>query len=208
MKTSLPCTARRGFTLVEVVVTLIILAILVAAILPTVASQVDDAEPTRAANDVTSIATGIRLFHLNIRPQYPQDLEDLVNVITTTGDQNVDGVAYATKDSTNWKGPYIEASIPTTGGTVSTAYNALIGDTLRLFESAANLPSNNVGFTAANADFLAIQVDSLSLAEFTNINKVIDGANEATPQASGRVRRAETAAGDTSVFYLALPYRQ
>ncbi len=208
MKSSLPRTARRGFTLVEVVVTLIILAILVAAILPTVASQVDNAEPTRAANDVTSIATGIRLFHLNIRPQYPQDLEDLVNAITTTGDQNIQGIAYASKDSANWKGPYIEASIPVTGGTVATAYSALIADTLRLFDSATNLPSNNVGFVAANASFLAIQVDSLSLAEFSNINKLIDGQNETTPQAEGRLRRAETAAGDTSVFYLALPYRQ
>src|SRR6266567_101923 len=70
---------RRGFTLVETVVTVGIIAALAAVVYPTVVKQFDSADPTRAAEDLGNIRTAEETFGVNVRPELPGDLEDLIN---------------------------------------------------------------------------------------------------------------------------------
>ena len=74
---------RDGFTLIEVLVTLLLLSLLAAAVFPVITQQVSRGEPVKASQDLSSIRTGIETFSLNVRPSYPGDLDDLIAPITT-----------------------------------------------------------------------------------------------------------------------------
>src|SRR5688500_12303463 len=104
---------RRGFTLVETVVTVGIVAAMAAVVYPTVVKQFEVADPTRAAEDLNAIANAIETFGVNVRPHQPKDIEDLVNLIgaATANDSTALGAAYTTSDEANWKGPYIGTAI-------------------------------------------------------------------------------------------------
>src|SRR5687767_8740368 len=109
-----PQNKRRGFTLVEVVVTVGIIAALAAVVYPTVVKQFDSADPARAAEDLNNIRTGIEVFSVNVRPHQPKDLEDLTNTIQTAfaaEDSTALGAAYSAADVANWNGPYLGLSI-------------------------------------------------------------------------------------------------
>jgi prepilin-type N-terminal cleavage/methylation domain-containing protein len=69
---------KRGFTLVETVVSVGIVAALAAVVYPAVVKQFDSADPTRMAEDLGSLSTAIETFGVNVRPQQPDDIEDLV----------------------------------------------------------------------------------------------------------------------------------
>src|SRR4051794_14802002 len=104
---------KRGFTLVETVVTVGIIAALAAVVYPTVVRQFDTADPTRAAEDLNNVRTGIEAFGINVRPNQPKDIEDLANLITNAApDSTARGALYSTADINNWKGPYIALSLP------------------------------------------------------------------------------------------------
>jgi prepilin-type N-terminal cleavage/methylation domain-containing protein len=66
-----PQNRRRGFTLVETVVTVGIVAALAAVVYPTVVKQFDSADPAKTAEDLNNITTAIEVFGVNVRPQQP-----------------------------------------------------------------------------------------------------------------------------------------
>jgi prepilin-type N-terminal cleavage/methylation domain-containing protein len=104
---------RRGFTLIETVVTVGIVATLAAVVVPQVVKQFDAADPTKAAEDLNSIRTGIEVFGVNVRPQQPGDIEDLVNRVedASAGELTVLGAQYSLTDEAAWNGPYLGLSI-------------------------------------------------------------------------------------------------
>lgn len=212
---------RAGFTLLEMLVTLILLGILAAVVFPVVTQQLDDAEPTKAANDLANIRTGLELFHLNVRPDYAGDLEDLANAITTA-DSDLSASAFGDKDTERWNGPYVDATIPSSAAAgdlvITTGFGGEIVNDLKLFNSdggASNFgTSDDFGATTANADFVAIQINNLTVAEFEAINDLIDGdetdgAAAGESQVSGKFRYLDPAvAGENdTAFYLAIPYK-
>ena len=76
---SLSRKRRFGFTLVEVLVTTVVIGVLAAVVLPALAKQTSAADPARVSSDLNNIKMGIEVFSQNLRPDYPGDLEDLVN---------------------------------------------------------------------------------------------------------------------------------
>ena len=216
---------RHGFTLVEMVVTVGIVAALAAVVYPTVVKQFDSADPARAAEDLNNIRTGIETFGVNVRPNQPNDIEDLVNPIRSTlanGDTNALGAAYSVADSANWNGPYIGISIPTSTLTSSTAigtgFEATIRSRLPLYDvDVGTTGGDSVAYASmANADFVAILIVGLSGTAFNAINDLIDGAAENTAvlrRHTGRVRCPGAAAPNdtdacTAAYYLASPLRK
>lgn len=214
---------RQGFTLLEMLVTLIILGILVAVVFPVVTQQVDDAEPTKAANDLANLRTAIELFHLNIRPTYPGDIEDLAVQIDATIDSTL-GSATADyddpKDVNRWKGPYIDASVTSVDPTASVVFTGFSGEVvndLKLFNSDEGTGGTSEDFTTnpattTTADFLALQIDNLDADEFEAINDLIDGtdatseADGTTSQTNGKFRYLDPDGSGKTAFYLAVPY--
>ena len=71
----------RGFTLIEIIVAIAILAILTALIVPRVVGKVDDAAVARARSDVQALTTALSLYKLdnNYYPTTEQGLEALLD---------------------------------------------------------------------------------------------------------------------------------
>jgi prepilin-type N-terminal cleavage/methylation domain-containing protein len=212
---------RRGFTLVETVVTIGIIAALAAVVYPTVVKQLDSADPTRLAEDLGNIRTGLETFGVNVRPQLPHDIEDLVNRPDLTTDSTSLDAFYSSSEAAGWNGPYIGISIPVTtvsGDTVvTTGYGARIVNRLAAYDLAAvsfvggdSVPAGG----AAAADFVAVRIVGLSGAAFNSANLLIDGPteNDATKRRStGRLRCPAVVYSDgaacANAYYLAVPSR-
>lgn len=213
---------KRGFTLVETVVTVGIIGALAAVVYPQVVKQFDTADPTRVVQDLNNIASALDAFGVNVRPNQPDDVEDLVNPLNPaagTEDSTLAGGEYSVADSSAWLGPYLSASVPidTTdnAAVLTTGFGASILNHFALYNAMAA----NGGAPVATADiddaqFIAVRLTGLSGAAFNQINALVDGTTEATAlgrRNSGRLRCPAAAAVDTDpcpvAYFLAASIR-
>ena len=89
--------AHRGFTLLEVMVVVAILAILAALIVPKIISRPDDARVIAAHQDIASLAQALKLYRLDTQ-RYPSTEQGLQALVERPAGA-----------STNWKtGGYLE----------------------------------------------------------------------------------------------------
>lgn len=191
---------KRGFTLVETVVTVGIIAALAAIVYPVVVKQFDVADPARAAEDLNNIRTAVEAFGVNVRPQHPADIEDLVYQPSDTAgavDLSSRGSQYTPSEIAAWLGPYLGASVAPgdpAGNVVviGTGYGAQILNRLARYDIQGVTPGGDtVVATNPSADFIAVIVKGLSAPAFYAINTLIDGPAEATNvlrRHSGRFR--------------------
>ena len=72
---------NRGFTLLEIIVVVAIIAILAAYIAPKVAGRVDDARISKAKSDIRVLESSLELYKLDnfVYPSTDQGLEALIN---------------------------------------------------------------------------------------------------------------------------------
>jgi general secretion pathway protein G len=89
---------RKGFTLIELVVVILILAILAALVVPRVITRSDDAKRAKAASDISVLRASVQLFKTDVG-SYPSSLQDL----RTKPSEGSDG----------WRGPYLDKELPT-----------------------------------------------------------------------------------------------
>jgi len=92
---------KRGFTLVEIMVVIIVLTILAAAIIPNLTGRTDDARVARARSDVANLETTLEQFRLDVL-RYPTSEEGLT--VLREPPQSDDAV--------RWKGPYLKKPVP------------------------------------------------------------------------------------------------
>jgi len=92
---------RRGFTLVEIMVVIIVLTILAAAIIPNLTGRTDDARVARARSDVANLETALEQFRLDMG-RYPTTEEGLEALRQPP----------QSDDAYKWKGPYIKKPVP------------------------------------------------------------------------------------------------
>ena len=73
--------AQQGFTLLEIIVVVAIIAILAAYIAPKVAGRVDDARISKAKSDIRVLESSLELYKLDnfVYPSSDQGLDALVN---------------------------------------------------------------------------------------------------------------------------------
>lgn len=201
---------RKGFTLIEILVTLLILSILVAILAPGVIGQLGKEDPVRVAEDLTAIKTGVNLFRLNVRPQFPGDLEDLAFAPSTAGDRDINGALYSSGASNKWKGPYVDLSIAESADTSTASIPTGFGGSIQAgFRKCTNATGAEcVAPSGSNKGFLTIRLTGIDATQFTALNDLIDGEGESSPTSTGKLRFK---AGSTSpvwsdtVKYLAVP---
>lgn len=223
MKESLSRTPRLGFTLVEVLVTTVVVGTMAAVVVPAMIKLAPAGDPARTASDLNSVKMAIDVFSQDLRPLIPGDIEDLVNKISTS-DEGLDGVVYRQADVDKWEGPYLQWTVDATAtvaGTVTifkSAGGALIHSALYRCPTVSSSygtgsgPGNDVPCTIYTADpwegaeaFVAVKVTGIPAAagsEFVALNDVIDGKGETSPAINGLLR--QNASG--TVFFFSVPY--
>jgi prepilin-type N-terminal cleavage/methylation domain-containing protein len=128
---------RKGFTLAEVLVTIAIVAIIAAAVVPAVTSQIAKGEETTVISAVGSLRTTLTAFMSDVRT-FPNRVSHLTNAITTT-DSAITNTQYTAAQVARWKGPY------TTTSTLAAADSLGIGapDGIALFMRTLIKDSSN-----------------------------------------------------------------
>lgn len=99
---------RSGFTLPEVLVTVAIVAILAAVVVPAVTQQISKGEDGQIAGGLQGLVTGATSYSADVR-RYPLFLSDL-STTPATGDSTIGGVLTA-EEVARWRGPYTQNEV-------------------------------------------------------------------------------------------------
>lgn len=80
--------AARGFTLIEIMVVVIIIALLAAVIVPNIMSRVDDAKVTKAREDIAQLTTALKFYYLD-NSKYPTSEQGLKALVAQPNDSSI-----------------------------------------------------------------------------------------------------------------------
>ncbi len=94
-----PKRTRRGFTLLELLVVILIIGLLTGIIAPRFMSQISRSEVTTARAQMDAFRKAIEAFRID-NGRYPTTAEGLDALVT------------APSGSTRWNGPYLQGAIP------------------------------------------------------------------------------------------------
>lgn len=209
-----------GFTLLETVVTVGLLAVLAAFIVPTVMRKSDTADPVKIANDLGAISAAIQTFGSDVKTTFPGDLQDLtmplrVNQSCAPAQPCDSTVTHANVftlgQAQQWRGPYLTISTSDDpAGVVRTGFTGEINNTLLRFDTMKGVPEFCTpagvsticpGFDPADQLSVAVKITGLTLPQLKQVNELIDGSKERYPALEGRFRYAT----DSVAYFLAAP---
>lgn len=165
-----------GFTLPEVLVTVAIVAVLAAVVVPAVTQQISKGDEGQVTSQVTNLRTAVTSYVTDVR-KFPYDLTQLT-VLPTAGDSTWGPAGVLTTEFVNrWKGPYLQGSL-TTADSIPLGFG-LFG------KSQMRVTSN----------FLVLRIDgSTSEALFLKVDSLIDKGDG---QAAGQLRWTDTGVAGT-----------
>lgn len=165
---------RRGFTLVEVIVAVVVLTAIAAIMIPTFAGQNTKKAADQTASTLQSLSLSLNnantalgnVGFLQKVKFYPKYLHHLTTQITRT-DARCSGTAYVSADTAAWAGgaPYSGLSIDANGVATPLGW---VHDTV--FRSA---------FTPANS-YIEVHLDSVSTADVQELDLDIDNSADST----------------------------
>lgn len=92
--------SQSGFTLIEIVVVLIIIAGLVAVVAPNVMKRLSDSNEKITRAKIANLETALKLFKVD-NGFYPETQQGLLALVE---------VPNVGREAKNWKGPYLEKS--------------------------------------------------------------------------------------------------
>jgi prepilin-type N-terminal cleavage/methylation domain-containing protein len=132
---------RRGFTLGEVLVTVALIAVLAAAVIPSIASQVTKGDLGRIQSDLVSVRGAMEQFLGDVR-RYPNSAGQLTNQPTVSQLTLATQAVYTAAEVSRWRGPYIgkdSVSMLATGyaATIDPTFHTMIVGLSGVFQPAS-----------------------------------------------------------------------
>lgn len=177
---------RAGFTLPEVLVTVAIVAILAAVVVPTVTNQISKGDDSNLTSNVASLRTGITAFVSDVR-KFPGRLQHLLTQPLAT-DDDVTGGDYGALAVGRWRGPY------QTGSLAAAAANATDSVLIGLAYAIDSL--SDTSFTGTGNGYVGLTLGGVAnAASAAHIDSLIDGG---TGQNAGNLRWAGVAPAVTN----------
>jgi len=213
---------RSGFTLIETIVTVGLLAVIAAFVIPTVIQKASAGDPVKIQNDVTSIQSSMETFATDSKAGFPRLIASLT-ARPTTASQLIDQSAAGTVNMTTnqvaaWNGPYLGATMSTTQkDSISTGFLAHIMNHIVRYDATTDAPEFDSNFAApagstfstANTLFAAVQIHGLTIQQAQRLNTAIDGSSDPSGATNGVGRfRYNTVSGVFTGYYLAVPITQ
>lgn len=178
--------SRSGFTLPEVLVTVAIVAILAAVVVPTVTNQIGKGDDSNLTSNVASLRTGITAFVSDVR-KFPSRLQHLITLPVAT-DDDITGGDYGALSVGRWRGPY------QTGSLLAAGANATDSVLVGLAYAIDSL--SDTSFTPAGNGYIGVTLGGVaSSAAALHIDSLIDGG---TGQNAGNLRWAGVAPAVTN----------
>lgn len=208
---------RAGFTLIETIVTVGLLAVLAAFVIPTVVQKSGAGDPVKVTNDLQAIRTGLDNFVNDTKAGFPNQVWELTSKPAITN-KLVDNVTTLTAAQIAlWNGPYLDATIGTANGdSMPTGFTAFISNQLQRYDANNNAGESSGGngtFSATNTLFVTIKITGLTPTQAATINTAIDGPSDpnvtsglsAGANTTGRFRFDPPSGGVVVAYYLASP---
>ncbi|HXH60060.1 MAG TPA: type II secretion system major pseudopilin GspG [Fimbriimonadaceae bacterium] len=90
---------QRAFTLIELMVVMLILAVLAALVVPKLLGRVSEAKVAAAKSDIATMARQVEAFRIDC-DRYP------------TTDEGLQALRVQPSDVQGWKGPYLDKDVP------------------------------------------------------------------------------------------------
>lgn len=175
--TSLASVRRRGFTLVEIVVALAILVLMIAVIVPSMTTRINQAQISTMHTTLDNLLTGITNYQTNVS-RYPAGLQQLSWVPTTNRPYDDCGnniLGFASK----WRGPYVSVEIDTTSTTDPASPRGVpLGDYV------ANDTLFRTPTTSSTPGRLDIRIYNVASSDWQKLNDAVDGVTGYVPPLS------------------------
>lgn len=146
-------TARRAFTLLEIVAALIIAGILTAVLYPTVGAQLRGARSAALARQLDALREAITNYEDNVG-QFPLSLQQLV-ASPTTGALDLCGNALSAQERNRWRGPYLRQDV---------SGDLPVGDFL-VDDALIRVPPTTAGGQTGTLRLSVTGVDSMTAAD-------------------------------------------
>jgi prepilin-type N-terminal cleavage/methylation domain-containing protein len=137
-----------GFTLIELVISLAIIAMLAAVIVPTVIGRLNGSQSAVLISQFAQLRDAAASQRADLG-RYPPRLRQLVTA-PVAGDKDSCGRTIPVLALPSWAGPYLERTVPTSGLVLG---SAVIPDTLRRNPAAFSM-TGTLTLVAANVDSL------------------------------------------------------
>lgn len=103
--------SRRAFTLIEMLVVILILAILAALIIPRLIGRTSDAKIAKSRSDIATLSSLLQQYRLD-NDRYP------------TTEEGLNALRVRPSSARNWRGPYTTKDVPTDAWGNSYVYQA------------------------------------------------------------------------------------
>lgn len=210
---------RAGFTLVETIVTVGLIAVIAAFVIPTVIQKAGSGDPVKVQNDLNTVRTAIETFATDVKNGFPHQISVLTSRPTAGVDRFIDSSAFVANQVAVWNGPYLGATVSSALlDSIPTGYTGYIMNYLDRYDAIANTPEHaangsvNTAYVKTNTVFASVRVNGLTPNQAKSINILIDGSADANQSdgsnTTGRFRFSAPVSGVVVAYYLASPVTQ
>ncbi len=182
-------TRRRGFTLPEVLVTIALLSLLAAVVIPSVVGQITSGETSKVEQNLLAIRSGVEQFASDVHRYPGRPTQLFVKPDTMT---DVNSLAFPAPLASRWKGPYLHKD--------STSFFLASG-----FGAGGTILDKFVLVTgSAGVQYIAAQVTGLRNSDAIRIDRDLDDYSVSGDESKGMIR--STVSGtSTIVTFLLIP---